>query len=337
VSARAVKLRALAPAKVNLGLFVGPTRSDGRHRLVSVMQSISLADELTLEYLTRNPPPADRSGCSPDDRVGVDVLAADVAADVVCPDVPELAGPHNLAARALGAFRARTGWEPGPLRLTITKRVPIAAGLGGGSGDAAAALRLAARASGYDDPALLLELAGELGADVPAQVKPGRWLACGAGGSLQELPAPREPLGVLVLAHESGLSTAEVYAQFDRLGIQRDVAQLRDLAQQLAAALKDGRALPARELLSNDLEHAAALLEPSIERTLEQARQAGADIALVSGSGPTVLGLFSGPDGPQRAHAAAQALAWRDPAPLVAGPVLGASADVAAVRNNWPR
>ena len=99
--------------------------------------------------------------------------------------------------------------------------MPVAAGLGGGSGDAAAALRLAAAASGLGDERLLLELAAELGADVPAQVRPGRWLASGAGERLQALPDPSAPFGVLVLPVAARLSTAAVYEQADRMGIAR--------------------------------------------------------------------------------------------------------------------
>ncbi|MGH2854680.1 MAG: 4-(cytidine 5'-diphospho)-2-C-methyl-D-erythritol kinase, partial [Solirubrobacteraceae bacterium] len=98
-------LRALAPAKINLGLFLGPGRADGRHELVTVMQSISLADELTL----REAPPG-----SARDKVH-------------CPGVPG-APEENLAARALAAFRAATGWDAPPLELRIHKRVPVAAG-----------------------------------------------------------------------------------------------------------------------------------------------------------------------------------------------------------------
>src|SRR5271167_4308485 len=111
--------RALAPAKVNLGLFLGPIRAeDSRHELVTVMQSISLADELTLE-------PA---------------AAGAVKDELICPAV---AGPpeENLAAAALRAFRSRTGWDGPPVRLAIVKRIPVAAGLAGGSADAAATLR----------------------------------------------------------------------------------------------------------------------------------------------------------------------------------------------------
>ena len=119
-------LRALAPAKVNLGLSLGPARArDGRHEIVTVMQSISLADEVTLQAAP----------------------AGSGADEVVCPGVP---GPaeENLAAAAVRAFRAATGWDGGPVRVSIAKHIPVAAGLGGGSGDAAATLRLLRCASG---------------------------------------------------------------------------------------------------------------------------------------------------------------------------------------------
>ncbi len=297
--------RALAPAKVNLGLFVGPVReSDGRHELVSVMQSISLADELTLE-----PAPA---GSERD--------------EIVCPGL-RVPGEQNLAAAALRAFRASTGWQAPPLRLSIVKRIPVAAGLGGGSADAAAALRLARHASGVGDEQLLRTLAAELGADVPAQVSPGRWLASGAGERLQELVSPKSSLGVLVLALEAALSTAAVYAEADRLAQLRTHATLEERRLELTAALEHGAALPAAtELLHNDLQRAAVALCPPIADSLTQAREAGAELALVSGSGPTVVGLFpavgrSPGSGLALAQAAAASLAGRTPAAICATPV----------------
>ncbi len=289
-------LRALAPAKINLGLAVGPTRADGRHELTTVMQSISLADELRLQAAS----------------------APDASGDVVvCPEVP---GPpsENLAAAALAAFRTATGWDAPPLQLHVVKRVPVAAGLGGGSGDAAAALRLAATASGLGDHALLEEIARTLGADVPAQVQPGRWLARGAGEELRALPDPVIPLGVLVLPVARPLSTADVYAQADRMSLVREQAELEDAHRALADALADGSPLPPAELLRNDLEGAARALCPEIDAALAEIGETDPDAALVSGSGPTVLGLFAGSRGPARARAAARALAERLPAPLVA-------------------
>ncbi len=295
--------RALAPAKINLGLFLGPVRQDdARHELVTVMQSISLADEVTLEAA---PAGSDRD-------------------EVICPGVSVAAG-ENLAAAALRAFRASTGWRAPPLRVSIVKRIPVAAGLGGGSADAAATLRLAMHVSGLGDEQLLRELGAKLGADVPAQISPGRWLAMGAGERLQELPPARSRFGVLVLPIAAELSTAAVYAEADRLALARPREELQERRQELGAALAHGASLPAAsELLHNDLQRAAVSLCPQIADALAQAREAGAELALVSGSGPTVIGLFRG--GLVRAHAAAAALAGRVPAPMCAAPVDGAFA-----------
>ncbi len=299
--------RALAPAKINLGLFLGPVReSDGKHELVSVMQSISLADEVTLEAA---PAGSDRD-------------------EVICPGV-SIADGENLAATALRAFRASTGWRAPPLRLSIVKRIPIAAGLAGGSADAAATLRLARHVSGLGDERLLRTVGAQLGADVPAQISPGRWLASGAGEHLQELAPMRTRFGALLLPLAAALSTAAVYREADRLQPARARAALQERQQQLRSALEHGAALPAAtELLHNDLQRAAISLCPQIAGALAQARDAGADLALVSGSGPTVLGLFSragrSPDGGLvLAQAAAASLANREPAPIYAAPVDG--------------
>ncbi len=303
-------LRALAPAKINLGLFLGPVReADARHELVSVMQSISLADELTLSE-------------APGGRLGD---------ELVCPGVP---GPpeQNLAARALREFRQRTGWQAPPLRLTVEKHIPLAAGLAGGSADAAAALRLARAASGLGDQELLLDIARGLGADVPAQVVPGRWLASGAGERLEPLPAPRVGFGILVLAADFELSTAAVYAEADRLGLAREHSELARLREEFLSAFGQGATVPAAaELLHNDLQRAAVSLRGEIAESLRALGAAGASPALVSGSGPTALGLFARPreEGITLARAAAGALAGREPAPVTAVPVDAAFGDPA--------
>jgi 4-diphosphocytidyl-2-C-methyl-D-erythritol kinase len=247
-------VRELAPAKINLCLYVGAVRPDGYHELVSVMQAIDLADRLELT----------------DSEATAD--------EVRCPGVE---GP-NLAARALAVFRERTGWNGPPQLLEIEKRIPVAAGLGGGSADAAATLRLLARRSGHGDHSELLEIAISLGADVPSQLRPGRWLAEGVGERLTQLPvAPA--VGIVVLPSAAKLSAAAVYAEADRLGLTRS-------ADELAAALA---ALdPNRPEPVNDLEQAARSLESTIDGSIDAARGAGAVSAFVSGSGPTVLGLF---------------------------------------------
>lgn len=279
----ALPLHALAPAKINLGLRVGEVRgADGRHELATVMQSISLADELTLA-----PAPADAK----DDQL-------------ICPGVGGVPR-QNLAMRALAAFREASGWDAPPLRITVIKRVPVAAGLGGGSGDAAAVLRMCAAASGLGGGALLYEIAVSLGADVPAQVRPGRWLTRGVGERLAELPDDGAPIGVLVLPSEQPLSTADVYARLDQAGGVRTPEALARYAEELAAAYATGGGLPSAKLLHNDLQAPALALDPSIAPALRRARAAGAEVAMVSGSGPTALGLFGDPHGPDRARQAA--------------------------------
>jgi len=262
-----MRLRCRAPGKVNLTLYVGAPRADGLHPLVSIVQSLSLADELTLEPA----PPG---------------TAAD---EVVCPGV---AG-ENLAGAALAAFRAATGWDAPPQRLTIDKHVPVAAGMGGGSGDAAAALRLAAHAAGVDDTALLLKLAARLGGDVPSQVAPGRTLMTGAGEHVRAL-APAGGLALAILPSEHGLSTPAVYREFDRLGVQRTPAELADL-----------EARAGDTPVHNDLQDAARSLCPPIDDALAAMAATGADHVLVSGSGPTVFGLYGDAE---RARAAAAAV-----------------------------
>jgi 4-diphosphocytidyl-2-C-methyl-D-erythritol kinase len=264
-------LRCLAPGKVNLCLYVGRPRADRLHPLVSVVQPVSLADELTLE-------PAG---------------AGATADEVVCPGVE---GP-NLAARALAAFREATGWDAPPLRLTIHKRVPVAAGMGGGSGDAAGALRLAARAAGGVDDALLLELAARLGGDVPSQVQPGRTLMTGAGENVRRLSVPG-PFALVVLPSAHALSTPAVYKAFDALGEARATDELERFERQVDP-------LPA-ELVHNDLEAAARRLCPAIDDALAAVAGTGAAHTLVSGSGPTVFGVFPGAQGPVRAREAAE-------------------------------
>jgi 4-diphosphocytidyl-2-C-methyl-D-erythritol kinase len=283
-------LGALAPGKVNLCLLVGGPRADGLHPIVSEMQPVSLADELRLE-----PAPAGAAGD-----------------EVVCPGVPG----ENLAARALALYREATGWDAPPLRLTIRKRVPVAAGMGGGSADAAAALRLAAAAAGRPGDPLLAALAPRLGSDVPAQLAARRVLVTGAGEHVEPLPGPA-PCGLLILPSDRRLGAAEVYREHDGLGPGRGHEELARLHEQAAAVLRRGGTLPA-ELRVNDLERAARSLCPSIAEGLDAARAAGAEAAFVTGSGPTVVGIFDGLD---RAGEAAAVLRPAYPGAVAAAPV----------------
>ncbi len=269
-----------APAKLNLCLYLGSRRDDGLHELCSLFEPLALADLIEVSEGERD--------------------------EVICPGVEG----ENLAARALAGLRER-GWRWQPLRVEIEKRVPVAAGLGGGSGDAAAILRLAA--GEVDD---LPALAAELGADVPSQLRPALALVRGAGERVEPLPEPT-PHAAVLLPDGGGLSTAAVFAEADRLGPGREPGELEGLATRLRAAAGAGASpLAYPELLVNDLEAPARSLRPAIGDALDELREAGAPVAILSGSGPTAVGLF--PD-LAAARAAAEAIDRDDAIVCAAG------------------
>jgi 4-diphosphocytidyl-2-C-methyl-D-erythritol kinase len=251
-------IRETAPAKVNLVLHVGPRRSDGLHELCSLFASLELADQVAVEPARHD--------------------------HVVCPGVN---GP-NLALAAIDAYRAAApGADLPPLRVTIDKHIPVAAGLGGGSADAAAVLRAANEIAGQ--PLTLDELRGigaRIGADVPSQVEPRHALVTGAGERVEPIELPEMAL-VLVPAQE-GLATSEVYAEADRIPSTRtrlDPDAVRALAAAPLAALA--------RAMENDLEAAALRLRPELARTLAALGETGAVAARISGSGPTAFGVFA--------------------------------------------
>jgi 4-diphosphocytidyl-2-C-methyl-D-erythritol kinase len=260
-------MRIEAPAKLNLCLFLGPAREDGLHELCSLFEPLALADSIEVSEAERE-----------------EVLCAGVEGE-------------NLAARALAALREH-GWTGPPLRIEIEKRTPVAAGLGGGSADAAAVLRLARGAIGE-----LEAIAAEIGADVPSQLVPALSLVRGAGERVERLPEPA-PHAVLLLPGGGGLSTAEVFAEADRLGLGRSEAELDELAAGLREVAGAGASpLSYAERLGNDLEPAARSLLPGIGEALDALRAAGAPLVLMSGSGPTAVGLFPGLAGAKSAAA----------------------------------
>src|SRR6201994_356917 len=193
-----------APAKLNLGLYLGGPRADGLHELCSLFEPLALADLLRISEAERD--------------------------EVVCPGVEG----ENLAARALAALRER-GWDAPPLRIEIEKRTPVAAGLGGGSADAAAGLRLGgggggtgARPPAQRPPAARCApprpaIAAELGADVPSQLRPALALVRGAGERVEPLPAPAEH-AALLLPSGGGLSPQALLDEADRLRLRRPEA-----------------------------------------------------------------------------------------------------------------
>jgi 4-diphosphocytidyl-2-C-methyl-D-erythritol kinase len=284
-----VRLAALAPAKVNLCLFLGPVRPDGRHELLTLFESVSLADEL--------------------------IVDTDVDRDeVICPGVE---GP-NLVSAAIDGLRAR-GWDGPRVRIEIAKRIPVAAGMGGGSADAAAALRIACELA-PGRPEEVAALAVSLGADVPSQLAPGLVLGTGAGDVVEPFPPLTEHAFVIV-PQPVPLSTADVYREADRLALSRSADELECLHSRLLGALHSAIHPPVQaaadqtagqlsdRYLINDLQSAALSLCPAIADALAALRGAGAESALVCGSGPTVAGIFWGAKAASRARAAAGALA----------------------------
>jgi 4-diphosphocytidyl-2-C-methyl-D-erythritol kinase len=244
-----------APAKLNLCLYLGRRRPDGYHDLASIFEPLSLHDRLRVT-------PADSD-------------------EVVCESVPG----ENLASHALRLLRSE-GWRGEPVRIEIDKRIPVAAGLGGGSADAAAVLRLAG--GEVED---LAGIAALIGADVPSQIDPMACLVEGIGQKLTSLPEPAEHWLVLI-PFEDGLSTAAVFAEADKLGAGRPVEELEEISGRLWAVASGGVSpLAYPSLLRNDLEPAAMSLKPGIGPAMERLTLAGAGFVGMTGSGPTVFGI----------------------------------------------
>ena len=243
-------VREQAYAKLNLVLRVGRPRPGGLHPICSIFASIDLADDV---------------------HVGPTGLGEDF---VECPGVQ---GP-NLAEQAIAAFRARVPSLP-PLGVRIGKRIPVAAGLGGGSADAAAVLRAANRIAGDPlDTEELRAIAATLGSDVPSQVEPRHALVQGTGELIEPIELPA--LAAVLVPRAEGLPTAAVYAELDRIEGWRDDLDPAGLRSWSPAALE------------NDLQPAALSLRPELEGVLGDLRARGAAGVLVSGSGPTCFGLF---------------------------------------------
>jgi 4-diphosphocytidyl-2-C-methyl-D-erythritol kinase len=297
-------LAALAPAKVNLTLRILGRRADGYHELDSLVVFAGCGDHLTFEAgpsldLTVSGPTAGQAGAVAD----------------------------NLVLRAAKALADKVpGLTVG--RFALTKELPAGAGLGGGSADAAAALRLASAVTEpiHPPPNLRPEeldlVAASLGSDVPSQLVSGVAVGTGAG-DLAERFEPLATHAYVVLPTDLRLSTATVYAEADRLGLGRPEGELRDLHAALIAALEPamgGARIPER-LLVNDLQEAALSLCPEIGARLETLLSVGAEQVLVSGSGPSTVGIRWGEGALQWASGAADRLRATHPGAVAARPV----------------
>ena len=213
----------------------------------------------------------------------------DAAEDAEVADVPE--GLDNIAVRAAALLKEHTGAEAGA-EIAIRKVIPVAGGMAGGSADAAAALVACNELWGTGLSRHELEpLAARLGSDVPFLLHGGNAVGGGRGETVSPVLARGSYHWVLAVAAE-GLSTAAVYAEFDRLNAGRDVPT-PEVPDELLAALRSGDAEALGASLSNDLTEAAVSLRPELSATLDLGREAGALGAIISGSGPTCLFLAS--------------------------------------------
>jgi 4-diphosphocytidyl-2-C-methyl-D-erythritol kinase len=295
-----------APAKINFGLRVVGRRVDGYHELDSVFLPLDLVDEVWLE-----PAPGG--------------LALALAGDA--PGVPE--DDRNLAVRAARAFAEAAGLGADPdLRLGLRKSIPAAAGLGGGSSDAGAVLRaLAALHPGRVAPERLRALALGLGADVPFFLDPRPARVTGVGERIEPL-AGVPALWLLLASPGLPLATAEVYRAFDALApalTPADPASTVRALRALAEAGGDPARLPRGVLeaaLRNDLEPSAARLCPPVPRLRARLGALGAPGVGLSGSGPTLYGVFADRAAAERAAEALRpaAPAWARVARTLASP-----------------
>ena len=257
-------LRARAAAKVNLGLYVGPLFPDGRyHQVVSVMQAIGIWDDLEVEVVPEG-------------------LGLEVEGEGLPPD------ETNLVLVAARELARRSSDLPGA-RFKLRKGIPISAGLGGGSADGAAALIALDKLWGLNLPAVNLStMAAEVGADVPFCIGGGTRVATGRGDRVRQVPSAATTWWVVGIDAER-LGTQEVYDRFDELALAE--ALDHRWPSGLLDALAGGDLEAVAAGLHNDLEPAAFDLLPGLAAGKERLLEAGALGAIMSGSGPTMLGL----------------------------------------------
>lgn len=287
-----MKAQVRAFAKINLVLLVGPRRPDGYHELASLMAPIDLADDIDLDLRFNVAAPGEGRAS----RVRV-----------TCPGVK--AG-QNIIDRVVGLLEAETGWQLAG-SIVVRKRIPLAAGLGGGSADAAAVLVAAldalrqAGARGVSESGKAIELAASLGSDVPFFTEPGAGLVRGRGEKREPFFLPQIPV-CLVMPDEE-LATARVYQAFDEFCGGEDLGSFLGRAECVIAGLREAEqewsdapaADPVRlvidrlaPFLHNDLEEPAFRLLPSLSERKAALEACGARAVRMSGSGPTMFGLF---------------------------------------------
>lgn len=260
----------LAPAKVNLVLEVGAQRPDGYHELATLFQSISLYDRITL--------------CEIDGDLDLVVSGPQAAV------LQHVETEENLVCRAARLLSAAVGRPRPGVRIELEKRVPVAAGLGGGSTDAAAVLLGLAQAWGVQDPGLLQELACSLGSDVAFFLSGGTAIGRGRGELLTRVVLP--PLWLVLANPGRRSSTADVYRTFsEHKGAGRPQKLLGWHCDAMINVLRREGPGGAGALLHNDLAEAAYMVTPEMLPLRAALAAAGAIGVQVSGSGATLFGL----------------------------------------------
>ena len=257
-----------AYAKINLGLRVLERRPDGYHNIETVFHRVGLSDDLTFEASDR-----------------IEVVSSDPAAP---------GGPTNLCFRAAAMLQELTG-SPKGVRINLVKRIPVGAGLGGGSSDAALVLRELPRfwEKALDQPRILAS-ALRLGSDIPYFLGDGSALAWGRGEILEYFTLDL-PYAILLCTPDIHVSTAWAYRQV----VPRPADDRPGLKAMLTEGVLRGDIL--REQLTNDFEPAVFSAYPAIASIKKRLLELGAAVALMSGSGSTVYGLFLDPSAASRA------------------------------------
>ena len=271
-----------AYAKINLSLDILGQREDGYHLVRMVMQTIDLSDDLIFETQDRD--------CSP-----MEITLETDSGEIPC-------GEDNLIVRAVRSMEKEFGIS-GELKITLRKRIPVAAGMAGGSTDAAAALRAVRDlfVPNVSDKELQ-RIGAKLGADIPYCITGGTQLSEGIGEILTKLPgAPA--CGLVIVKPPVGVSTGEVYRRYDSLGT--DIAHPDIDAQIDAIARGDLRGMAAQCV--NVLEEVTGAMYPEIGEIERFLMGEGAVVSRMSGSGPTVFAIFTDEEGARNAAAAFEA------------------------------
>lgn len=250
------------PAKINLSLGVGPRRNDGYHELATIFQAVDLYDKISVVK---------------SDEIELKMIGHEAA------ELP--VDGKNLAVKAAKLLRHRYGTPELGAKIEITKKIPIAGGMAGGSGNAAAVLlacnmiwRLGLSKK------RLAELALEVGSDVPFLLSGGTAVGYGRGEKLTELPNSGKLNWVLATSRR-GMSTPRVFEMFDAMKSSGDITP----PDALVEALANNDRLAIAELLRNDLQPAVLSMRPDLRQVLAAGERAGALASIVSGSGPTCV------------------------------------------------